>query len=388
MPREMGWRDLFDWLFTEEHRLFRKSVRRFLEKEIAPHVADWERERALPRAVFQRFGEMGYLGLAAPASTEDADVVAEAVLYEELGRYGTGGVASAIGYHAGGALPLVAAFGRPELKDRYVKPSLQGEQVGGLALKEPAGDSAGTLQTVARKEENGYRLNGVKTWVINGDVADWVCVSARMEGQEGVSLFLVDARAEGFGPKRSLATLGWRAAGLAEIELRDVFVPAEHRLGEENEGGAMLEQLARREQLMLALFCVGLADGILEATVTYSKQRKQFHRTLNQFQVLQHKMVDMAVEKEKVRHLTYRAVYLLQQGKDAATEIAMAKAYAGEVIKQVADAGVQIHGGMGYMMETPIQRYWRDARAMSIAGGTTQALKEKLAEKLQLTGNG
>jgi acyl-CoA dehydrogenase len=381
---------MFEWLFREEHQIFRKSVRRFLEKEIAPRVAEWERQRALPRSVFRRFGEMGFLGLAVPepAGGAGADPVAEAIFYEELGRYGTGGVAGSVGYHAGCALPLVASYGGTELKERYLQPSLLGEQLGGLALSEPEnGSEPGKIRTVARWDGEGYRITGVKKFVTNGDRADWLCVSARIEGQDEVSLFLVDTRAAGVGPKRSLRTLGWRAAGLAEVEMHDVAVPASHLLGGEGQGEAILGQFAPREQLMLALFCIGLADAALEETIAYSKQRKQFNRTLNQFQVLQHKMVDMAVEREKARHLAYRAVYLLQQGQEAVTVISMAKAYAGEMIKQVTDAGVQIHGGMGYMMETPIQRYWRDARALSIAGGTTQSVREKLAERLQLTGN-
>jgi acyl-CoA dehydrogenase len=379
------------WIFQEEHEMVRKSIRKFVDKEVLPQIEVWEREGALPRMFLERCGELGYLGLSVAEAYggSQTDLITEAVLFEELGRCGSLGVASSIGYHTGCAMTLISCFGTEEQKSQLLPPAVRGERILALSVSEPStGSDVGSIQTYASRDGNEYVLNGVKKFVTNGLIADTICMAVKTDPtkeKEGVSLLMVDTASPGFSITHQSEVLGWRSSNMAEIKLENVRVPVNRLLGDENQGYAYLSRITPWQRIMFSLFSVGLAERSMQDTMLYSKQRKQFGQTLNQFQVLQHKMVDMAVEIEKTKNLAYRALYLLGQGQDAEIEATMAKAYAGEMIKQVTDSSVQIHGGMGYMMETPVQRYWRDARALSISGGTTQLMNENLTRRLGIT---
>jgi acyl-CoA dehydrogenase len=370
--------------------MFRRSVRKFVEKEIIPHVEVWEKAGEVPRSLFLRAGELGFLGVKFPEEYggSDAGYITDAVFLEELSRCGAGGVAAALGAHTSIAMTPVWRFGSHEQKEKYLAPGIRGETIAALGITEPgAGSDVASIRTQARREGDHYILNGSKMFITNGVNADWVVVAAKTDpaaGHRGISLFIVERDQPGFTVGKKLNKLGWRSSDTAELILENVRVPVKNRIGEENRGFYYIMQNFQWERICMALQSIGLAEKALEDAIRYSGERTQFGRPIRAFQVLQHRMVDMAVDIEKAKNLTYWALYLYDQGKDALRETAMAKAYAGEMVRRVTDAALQIHGGNGYMMEFPVQRYWRDGRLASIGGGTTQIMNEILVKQLGL----
>lgn len=382
------------WIFTEEHEMFRKSVRKFVENEVKPHVEEWEEAGEVPRWLFKRCGELGYLGLKFPEEYggSNAGLIMEAVFIEEFAKCGSGGVGAAIGAHSGIALTPIWRFGTDEQKKKYLVPGIRGELIAALAITEPdAGSDVAGMKTTARREGDYYILNGSKTFITNGVNADVVCVAAKTDasrGHKGISLFIVERQWPGFTVSKKLKKLGWRASDTGELVFDHVRVPAENLIGEENQGFYYIMKNFQWERIAMALGCIGLAEIALEDAIRYSQQRIQFGQPISQFQVLRHKMADMAVDLEKARHLTYNALYRYARGDDATVETTMAKAYAAEMVCRVTDAALQIHGGYGYMMEYPVQRYWRDARLQPIGGGTTQIMNEILVKRLGIVEEG
>ncbi|OLO37869.1 acyl-CoA dehydrogenase [Alkalihalophilus pseudofirmus] len=376
------------WIFNEEHEMFRKSVKKFIEKEITPNVEQWEKDGEVPRSLYQRMGELGYLGIKFPEEYGGGglDLITEAVLIEELAKCGAGGVGAALGSHTGIAMTNIWKFGNDEQKRKYLVPGIKGELISALAITEPSGGSdVSAIRTTAKKEGDYYILNGSKTFITSGVNADYVVVAAKTREEpahHNVSLFIVETNWKGYSVGKKLKKLGWRSSDTGEIFFDNVKVPKENLVGNEHEGFRNIMKNFQFERISMALGCIGLGELALEDTIKYSKERIQFKKPLSEFQVLRHKMVDMAVDLEKARNITYRAIYLYNKGEDIVTEATMAKAYAAEMIRRVTDQAVQIHGGNGYMMEYPVQRYWRDARIQSIGGGTTQIMNEILTKRL------
>lgn len=381
------------WIFNDDHDLFRQSVKKFIENEITPHVREWERAGGLPRSLHKRMGEMGYLGVKFPEEYGGSglDAVTEAVLIEEITKCGAGGVSASLLSSPGIALTKIWLFGNDAQKENYLVPGIQGDQISALAVTEPNGgsDVAG-MKTTAKKSGDHYILNGSKTFITNGVNADFVIVAAKTAEEpkhRNISLFIVETDSEGYSVGKNLKKLGWRSSDTAELYFDQVKVPAENLLGNENEGFRYIMQDFQYERIHMALSSVALAELALEDTIRYSKERTQFDQPLSKFQVLRHKMVDMAVDIAKAKNITYRALDLYNRSEDVVTHATMAKAYATEMVQRVTDTAVQIHGGNGYMMEYPVQRYWRDARIQSIGGGTTQVMREILAKRLDILAN-
>ncbi|PWA12862.1 acyl-CoA dehydrogenase [Pueribacillus theae] len=376
------------WIFTEEHEMFRKTVRRFIEKEVSPHVEKWERDGEVPRSLYKRFGELGYLGIRYPKKYggSEMDLISAAVFSEEMAKCGASGVGSSIGAHTGIAMTNILNFGNEEQKEKYLVPGIKGEKVAALGITEPnAGSDVSSIQTTARKEGDYYILNGSKTFITNGVNSDYVVVAAKTRDEpvhRNVSLFIVDKDLEGFTVGKNLKKLGWRSSDTGLLFFDDVKVPKENLIGEENKGFKYIMSNFQWERISMALGSIGLAEKAFEETINYAKTRKQFGQPISEFQVIRHKLVDMALDIEKAKNMTYRALYLYQKGENAVKETTMAKVYACEMVNRVTDEGLQIHGGAGYMMEYPIQRYWRDARIQSIGGGTTQIMNEILVKQL------
>ncbi|WP_156289705.1 acyl-CoA dehydrogenase family protein [Oceanobacillus salinisoli] len=376
------------WIFTEEHEMFRESVKKFVEKEIKPYVEQWEKDGEVPRSMYKRLGELGYLGIKFPEkySGLGLDVITEAVYTEEMAKSGAGGANASLGATLGIALSNVWKYGNEEQKQKYLVPAIKGEIIAGLGITEPSGGSdVAAMRTRAKKDEDYYILNGSKTFITNGVNADYVVVAAKTSDgptHRNISLFVVDTTSEGYSVGRKLKKLGWRSSDTGEIFFDNVKVPKENLIGEENHGFYYIMQNFQYERITMAIGSVALAELALEEAMKYSKERIQFDRPLSEIQVLRHKMVDMAVDIEKARNITYRALYKFHKGEDAVTEATMAKAYATEMVCRVTDEAVQIHGGNGYMMEYPVQRYWRDARIQPIGGGTTQIMNEILTKRL------
>ncbi|MCM3584186.1 acyl-CoA dehydrogenase family protein [Mesobacillus maritimus] len=376
------------WIFSEEHQMFRKAVRSFLEKEVEPNIELWEKEGETPRSLYKRMGELGYLGIKFPEEYGGSglDLIMEAVFTEELSRSGSGGVGAAIGAHTTIAMTNIWRYGNHEQKLKYLVPGIKGEAISALAVTEPGGGSdVANIKTTAKRDGNYYVLNGQKTFITNGVNADYVIVAAKTREEpthRNISLFIVETNSEGYSVGKKLKKLGWRSSDTGELFFENVRVPKKNLIGTENEGFRYIMQNFQYERMTLALGCIGVAEKALELAIKYSKERIQFKKPLSEFQVLRHKMVDMAVDIEKARNITYRALYLYNSGKDCVTEATMAKVYASEMLNRVTDQALQIHGGNGYMMEYSIQRLWRDARIQTIGGGTTQIMNEILTKQL------
>lgn len=376
------------WIFNDEHEMLRKAVRSFVKKEITPFVDQWEAAEEFPRELFTRMGELGYLGIKFPEEYGGggADFIADAVMLEEMAKCGSIGVAAGIFAQTAIALTPIWRFGTDEQKRYYLAPGIRGEKIAALGITEAdAGSDVASLRTTARRDGDHYVLNGSKMFITNGVRADYVVVAAKTDsaaGHRGISLFIVETSTPGYSVGKKLKKLGWRSSDTAELILENVRVPATNLLGEENKGFYAIMQNFQWERITLAVLSVGLADLALEQATQYARERTQFGQSLLQFQVTRHKLVDMAVSIESARSLTYHALYLYARGDDALTETTMAKAWAGEMVNEVTDAALQIHGGNGYMMEYPVQRYWRDARLSAIGGGTTEIMNEILVKRI------
>ena len=365
-------------------------MRRFIEKEVRPHVDEWEQAQQFPRELFRRCGALDLLGLKYPEQFggTNAGVLYEAVLFEELARCGSGGVAAGIGAHVAIATPPINDFGDQAQRQRWLAPAIKGEKIVALGVTEPSGGSdIAHVQTMAGRQGDAYVVNGAKMFITNGVNADLVVILARTKpegGHHGLSLLVVERGTPGYTVGRKLDKLGWRASDTAELVFQDCRVPVENRLGEENNGFKMAVANFQWERLWIAISAVASAQRSLELAVDYASNRVQFGKTLTSMQVIRHDIADMALTIEQARQLTYYALWLHSQNLPCTKEVSMAKIAATEADVSVADRALQIHGGYGYMMEYPIQRAWRDARLGPIGAGTNEIMREIIAKELDL----
>jgi acyl-CoA dehydrogenase len=371
-------------LFTEEHQALRESVRAFVQKEIVPHVEQWEKEKDFPRALYERMGDLGFLGLKFPEEYGGSgpDYIADAVVNEELAQCGSGGVSAGIGGHKDLGSLYIFKFGNDEQRKRWIVPSIQGKIIGALGVTEPGtGSDVANITTRATRDGDHYILNGQKAFITNGSKADYVVVAARTggDGYKGISLIVVEKDTPGFSTKR-METVGWVTSHTGELFFDDCRVPAENLLGEEGKGFIYIMQNFQWERLVMALGAVAGAQKTLDAAIAYAKERMAFGRPVSKFQVWRHRFADMESEIEAARALTYHSLRKFVAGEDALREVSMAKWFATELAWRVADEALQVHGGYGYMMEFPVQRAWRDSRLGPIGGGTTEIMKEIIAK--------
>ncbi|HVL33209.1 MAG TPA: acyl-CoA dehydrogenase family protein [Actinomycetota bacterium] len=375
-------------IFTDEHEALRVSVRDFIAREIHPHVEQWERDEDFPRALYKRFGELGLLGLKYEEEYGGSgpDLLADAVVNEELALCGSAGVAAGIGGHKDLGSYYVYRFGNDEQRRRWLVPSVAGDIIGALAVTEPnAGSDVAGLQTRATRDGEHYVLNGQKAFITNGSKADYVVVAVRTggDGYGGISLIVVERETPGFSTRR-MDTVGWRTSHTGELFFDDCRVPAENLLGEENKGFVYIMQNFQWERIIMALGAVAASQKILDMAIAYAKERHAFGRPVSKFQVWRHRFADLETEIAAARALTYHALRKFAAGEDALREVSMAKWLACELDWKVADEALQVHGGYGYMMEFPVQRAWRDARLGPIGGGTTEIMKEIIAKQIGL----
>jgi len=376
--------------FGEEHADLRDSVRRFVANELRPHATEWEDARWFPNEVFEKLAASGFLGLKYPEELggEGGDYLHDAAFCEELAGCGSGGVAAGIGAHTGIATPPVFKFGTEEQKQRFLVPAIRGEKVAALGITEPgAGSDVAGIRTKAEKVDGGYVVNGSKTFITNGARAAFVVTAVKTTqegGHSGLSFLLIEKEMEGFTVSKKLEKMGWHASDTAELAFQDVFVPDENLLGEENKGFYLIMANFQWERLLMALGAVGSMQHVLDKTIAFALERQAFGRPIGSFQVLRHKIAEMAVELEKGRALTYHALRLFHEGHDAIKEVTMAKLATQRAAYDVADASLQIHGGAGYMKEYEIERVARDLRLGPIGGGTDEIMKEILAKQIGL----
>ncbi|WNG52732.1 acyl-CoA dehydrogenase [Archangium minus] len=378
-------------LYLEEHEAFRRTVRAVVDKELKPFASEWEEKEEFPRELFTRFGELGFLGLKYPEEYggSNAGELYEAVLLEEMGRCGSGGVAAGLGAQHTIATGPLHKFGTEDQKRRFLAPAIRGEKIGALGITEPNGgsDVAGLL-TTARRDGDSYIVNGSKTYITNGVRADFVVLAVKTNpeaGHKGLSLLVVEKGTPGFSVGRKLKKLGWRASDTGELFFEDCRVPAANLLGEvEGQGFYQIMGNFQWERLSLALGALGAMEEMLEVVMAHVRDRRAFGQALHEFQVVRHKIAELATEFEAARQLTYHALRLHVGGEYAIAQTSMAKKVATETACRVADACLQLHGGAGYMMEYDIQRHWRDARLGPIGGGTSEIMNEIIARQLGL----
>ena len=377
-------------IFTEEHELFRKSVRAFVEKECWPTVDRWEEAGLVPREIYRRMGELGFLGLRYPEEYggAGADIFMTVAFCEELARCRSGGFAMGTMVHTDMASPHIARQGTPEQKERYLRPIIAGEKICAIAVTEPGGgsDVAG-MRTTAERKTDRYILNGSKMFITNAVIADIFVVAAKTDaglGHRGISMFIVEKGTPGFHVSRKLDKLGMRASDTGELVFEDCPVPAENLLGEEHQGFYETMRNFQDERLVIAIWCYAAAQQALEDTIAYARQRPMFGRQLAEFQITRHKIADLATLTEAARALCYETARRYADGADCVKEVSMCKAFCADVANRVATDCLQMHGGYGYMKEFSIERFFRDARLYPIGGGSTETMREIIAKRMGL----
>jgi acyl-CoA dehydrogenase len=373
--------------FGSEHEELRASIRRFVERELVPHVDAWERD-GFPDDVFAAMARHGFLGLKYPEELggEGGDHLHEAVLVEELGRCGSGGLAAGIGAHVEIATPPIFAFGDPDQRERYLRPAIAGTKIAALAITEPgAGSDVAALRTAAVEADGGWVVNGEKTYITNGVRADFYVTAVRTNstgGHDGISFLIID-RQDGIDA-RPLEKMGWHASDTATVAMQDVFVPRENLLGELHGAFALIMANFQWERLSMALGTVASMQWAFDKTIAFARERLAFGRPISAFQVLRHQFADMATAIHTARCLTYDALRAFLADGNAVQQITMAKLHTQRAAVQLADQCVQVHGGAGYMREYGIERFYRDARLGPIGGGTDEIMREILSRSMGL----
>ena len=395
--------------FADEHVQLRETIHRWVREEIVPHVDAWEQAREFPRELYNRAAELGFLGLKYPAELggQGGDYVHDAVWAEELAAAGaSGGVGAGLGAHTGIATPPVFKFGTPDQHERFLRPAIRGEKVAALGITEPgAGSDVASIRTQARRVDNGWVVNGSKTFITNGVRADFLVCAVKTTpdgGHHGISFLLLEREMPGYEVTAKLEKMGWHSSDTAELAFTEVEVPEENLLGPENGGFYLIMANFQWERLLMALGAVGGMQRLLETAIEYALERDAFGRPIAKFQVIRHKIAELAVKAESARALTYHALREFigpeSERREAIArgelshpsisaglrEVTMAKLHSQRACVEVADECLQIFGGYGYMREYGVERALRDARLGPIGGGTDEIMKEILGRQLGL----
>ena len=377
----------FQQYFDESHQLIRDSVRRFVEREVLPYIDEWEEAEEFPRELYLKAGAAGILGIGYPEAyggSCEGDLFAKGAASEELMRCGSGGLVAGLGSLDIG-LPPVVKWARPEVRERVVPAVLRGEKIMALAVTEPSGGSdVANLKTRAVRDGDHYRVSGSKTFITSGVRADYYTVAVRTggEGFAGISLLLVEKGTAGFSVGRKLKKMGWWASDTAELFFDDCRVPAENLIGVENAGFACIMANFQSERLALAVMANMTAQLALEESLRWAREREAFGKPIGKFQVLRHRLAEMATQLEVSREFTYRQAAKMAAGKSVIKEISMAKNFATDVADRLTYDAVQVLGGMGYMRESLVERLYRDNRILSIGGGSREIMNEIIGKQM------
>lgn len=375
---------------TPERRTLRETVRKFTEREIVPHLAEWESAGELPRDLHKLAAGVGLLGVSFPESVGGAggDLLDSAVVTEEVIQSGgSSGLLAGLMTH-GIALPHIVDAGDPDQIDRFVRPTLAGELIGSLAVTEPDGGSdVASLTTTARRDGDHYVVNGSKMFITSGYRADFVTTAVRTggPGHAGISLLVIERDTPGFTRSAKLQKMGWHCSDTAELSFADARVPARNLVGEENGGFVLLMRQFQVERLGMAVQAYATAQRCLDLTVEWVRNRVTFGRPLISRQLVRHKLVDMASKIELARTYVRSIAERVAAGEEVIAEVCVAKNSAVEACSYVVDEAVQLHGGMGYLRESEVERHYRDARILGIGGGTTEVLADLAARRWGFT---
>jgi alkylation response protein AidB-like acyl-CoA dehydrogenase len=383
-----------EFALTDEQNQLRRTVREFAEGEILPHVMEWDEASRFPSELIPKMAEMGFLGVIFPEKYGGAGMGYQeyAIIIEELSRV-DGSVGIIIAAHNSLCTNHLYKFGTEAQKKKYVEPLAQGKKLGCWSLTEPeAGSDAGGTRTKAVRSGDGWLINGSKTFTTNGHYAD-VCVGMAVtdatKKSHGISAFVIEKGTPGFKPGKKENKLGLRASDTSEVIFTDCKVPLDNLLGKEGEGFVNSLQILDGGRISIASLGLGMAQGAYEAAVKYAKQRRQFGKAIAEFQAIQFKLADMAMEIEAARLLTYKAAWLADRAIASGNydfritqESSMAKLYAGEVAVRVANECVQIHGGYGFIKDYPAEKFYRDVKLCTIGEGTSEIQRMVIARQI------
>lgn len=370
----------------DDRKAIAELAAEFARREILPHVEEWEEKGELPRELHVKAGRKGLLGLGYPeeygggGSHLDVMAAEEALILNGVPT----GVLAGLFTH-GIAIPSILRHGTEEQKERFAKPAINGEKICALGVTEPGGGSdVASLRTTARRDGDHYIVNGSKTFITSGARADFVTTAVRTggPGHKGVSLLVIERGTEGFTVSRKLDKMGWRSSDTAELAFADARVPRANLIGEENKGFRMIMEQFQGERLSIAVQCVAVAQRCLDLSIDWVKNRETFGSSLASKQVIRHKIAEMARQVSVARSYVWSTAQRWQDGEDVATETSMAKNTAVYTAEHVVHEAVQIHGGLGYMRESEVERHYRDIRIMGIGGGTNEIMNEIIAARI------
>ncbi len=378
--------------FTDEHEMFRATVREIVEKEINPHADAWEAAGTFPaHELFAKFGALGLLGLEYdPAyGGGGADHLYTMIFGEELGRSASLGVSMALAVQTDMATPALHEFGSHELKERYLRPAIAGEMVAAIGVSEPdAGSDVAGIRTRAVRDGDEWVISGAKTWITSGTQADWICLLCRTSddgGYRGMTQIVVPTDLPGFSVSRKLDKLGMRASDTAELVFDEVRVPVENTIGQEGRGFQQQMAQFQNERMIAAYQMIGAVEQALARTVGYLQERMAFGAPLLANQSLQYELADIAADLDVMRHHNWAAVEAYQDGEDITRHATVAKLKSARLARRMADTAVQYHGGMGYVEENWTARFYRDTRLWSIGGGADEVMLRTLARMNGIT---
>jgi acyl-CoA dehydrogenase len=377
-----------DRYFDETHHVLRESARTLVDREILPHIDQWEDDELFPAELYKVVGEAGFLGLRYPEAYGgvESDRFHVIAMTEEFMRAGSIGLLAGLFSH-NIALPPIVALGSEEQKKRFVAPVLAGDMIASLGITEPnAGSDVANIQTTAVKDGDCYVVNGAKTFITSGCRADFVTTAVRTggPGHGGISLLVIEKDTPGFRVANKIRKMGWNASDTAELVFEDCRVPAENLIGDDNMGFAGIMVNFQDERLALAVMAHAAAQRAYDVAFDYAREREAFGRPLAGFQVTRHKLVDMATQVTIAREFNYRVAAMMEAGEYPVAEVSMAKNFACDVADKVCYDAVQLHGGYGYAREYLVERLYRDTRILSLGGGTTEIMKEIIAKQLGL----
>ncbi len=373
---------------NEELRLIRDSVREFARNEILPHVREWDEHEIFPIELFQKMGDMGFLGIMVPEKYGGSGYgyQEKVIIIEELAKVDPG-IALGVAAHNSLCTGHILMFGTEEQKLKYLPDLASGKHMGAWGLTEPsAGSDAGALETTAERKKNGYVLNGTKVFTTHGSLAGVYVILAKTDrtaGKKGITAFIIERGTPGLIPGKREEKLGMRTSDTASVILEECFVPEENIVGgEPGQGFSQVLEVLNGGRVGIGALALGLAEGAFESALHYAKERTQFGRPLIDFQSISFMLADMATQIEAARLLVYRSAWLRDQGKPAVKEASMAKLFASEVAVRVAEQALQIYGGYGFVKDYPVEKYYRDVKLTTIGEGTSQIQRIVIARQL------
>lgn len=371
--------------YTDEHKVFRQMVRKFVDEEVKPYCKEWDEAGIFPREIFKKCGDLGLFGLhfSKESGGAELDYYYTVILQEELARCLNAGFILSVAVQTDMATPIIDKIGTPWQKETYLVPAIAGEKIGAICVTEPGcGSDVAAVKTTAKKEGDYYIINGTKTFITNGTRADFLTMVVRTggPGYQGISSIIFPTDTPGFEISNKLKKMGHLSSDTAELSFDNCKVHKDNLLGNENQGFMHIMMNFQSERLVGALMCVFSMENILKITIEYTKQRELFGKKLSQMQVTRHKLADLLARVEAVKQLCYYCAERYNNKKDATKEISMAKLLAGDLSQRVAYECVQLHGGYGYCREYEVENYYRDTRLASIGGGASEVMKDIISK--------